>query len=61
MFADFFGCDSERPKTPPIPFEKIPFSRDADFVNRESLLAQLHEKVGVPGARVALVGLGGVG
>lgn len=51
----------ERPKTPPAPSSIIPFRRDPDFVDRGTLLDQIHEKGSAPGARIALTGLGGVG
>ena len=52
---------SERRETPPAPFATIPFSRDLDFVNRGDILDQIDERCSKPAARVALVGLGGVG
>ncbi|KAJ5494842.1 P-loop containing nucleoside triphosphate hydrolase protein [Penicillium fimorum] len=51
----------ERPETPPPPLSTVPFPRDPDFVDRGSLLDQIFEKEATPGARIALVGLGGVG
>lgn len=50
-----------RPETPTSPLSTVPFSRDPDFVSRDTLLQQIHEKSSVPGSRIALVGLGGVG
>ncbi|KAJ5720444.1 Tetratricopeptide-like helical [Penicillium malachiteum] len=52
---------AERPETPPAPLSTFPFRHDPDFVNRGTLLDQIDEKGSFPGARVALVGLGGVG
>lgn len=52
---------AERPEPPPNPSIVIPFSRDKDFVERESILDQIHQKCAVLGSRTALVGLGGVG
>lgn len=52
---------SERPETPPAPQSTVPFRRDPDFVSRDTLLDQIHEKISVPGSRIALVGVGGVG
>ncbi|KAJ5707370.1 hypothetical protein N7488_007171 [Penicillium malachiteum] len=52
---------SERPETPPTPLSTVPFHRDPDFVSRDTLLDQIHEKISVPGSRIALVGIGGVG
>ena len=51
----------ERPETPPAPLSTVPFRRDPDFVDRGTLLNQIQEKCSTQGARVALVGLGGVG
>lgn len=39
----------------------MPFPRDPDFVGRNETLDQLHQKASTAGARLALVGLGGVG
>ena len=50
-----------QPETPPQPFALIPFCRDPDFVNREDIVDQIHQRCSEPAARVALVGLGGVG
>jgi hypothetical protein len=46
---------------PPSPLSTVPFPRDPDYVRRSLLIEQIHTKLSVPGARVALVGLGGVG
>lgn len=51
----------ERPETPTKPLSTVPFGKDEEFVSRDVLLRQIHEKALVPGARIALVGLGGVG
>ncbi|KAH8589491.1 hypothetical protein B0O99DRAFT_692387 [Bisporella sp. PMI_857] len=51
----------ERLETPPNPSVVIPFSRDADFVERGIILDQIYQKCAVSGSRTALVGLGGVG
>ena len=51
----------ERPETPPNPSAIVPFGRDTDFVERGAILDQIHYKCAVPGSRIALVGLGGVG
>ncbi|KAK4159493.1 kinesin light chain [Cladorrhinum sp. PSN259] len=56
-----FHLPPERPETPPQPFATIPFSRDPDFVNRGDILDQIDKRCSEPAARVALVGLGGVG
>ncbi|KAL9035008.1 MAG: hypothetical protein Q9214_006785, partial [Letrouitia sp. 1 TL-2023] len=53
--------DAGRPETPPDPSSTIPFRRDPDFVDRETMLDQLNQKCAEPGSRAALVGLGGVG
>ncbi|KAJ5388436.1 hypothetical protein N7509_010977 [Penicillium cosmopolitanum] len=41
--------------------ETVPFPYDPDFVSRDVLLDQIYEKALIPGSRIALVGLGGVG
>ncbi|VBB77139.1 Putative protein of unknown function [Podospora comata] len=51
----------ERPETPPKPFATIPFSRDPDFVDRGDILEQIDRRCSEPAARVAFVGLGGIG
>lgn len=51
------GLPEHRPK----PLWTVPFPPDPDFVSREALLEQIDEKVSIPGSRIALVGLGGVG
>ncbi|KAM0714640.1 hypothetical protein Q7P37_009938 [Cladosporium fusiforme] len=52
---------SDRPGTPPPPLSTVPFPRDPDYIHREQLVTKIRHKLSVPGARVALVGLGGVG
>ncbi|KAJ5808841.1 hypothetical protein N7474_010110 [Penicillium riverlandense] len=56
-----FHLHPERPETPPSPLSTVPFTRDPDFVSRSTLLHWIQEKSLVPGSRIALVGLGGVG
>ncbi|KAJ5242016.1 uncharacterized protein N7469_000343 [Penicillium citrinum] len=56
-----FHLPPERPETPPSPLSTVPFPRDPDFVSRNTLLNRIHEQSSVPGSRIALVGLGGVG
>ncbi|KAJ5122605.1 hypothetical protein N7526_009542 [Penicillium atrosanguineum] len=56
-----FHLHPERPETPPNPLSTVPYARDPDFVSRDTLLNRIHEKSSVPGSRIALVGLGGVG
>jgi hypothetical protein len=51
----------ERPEIPPSSSIVIPFARNADFVERGTTLDQLQQRWTAPGARAALVGLGGVG
>jgi hypothetical protein len=43
------------------PFSTVPFAPDPDFVDRPEILAWIRDKCAKPGARAALVGLGGVG
>ena len=51
----------ERPETPPEPSSNVPFRRDRNFVERGDLLDEISDKLAQPAARVALVGLGGIG
>ena len=44
----------------PKPSSTVPFRRDRDFIYRD-ILSDIHAKCSEPAARVALVGLGGVG
>jgi hypothetical protein len=39
----------------------VPFAPDLDFVDRPEMVAWVRDKCAGPGARAALVGLGGVG
>jgi len=50
----------ERPVSPLTPFSNVPFAHDPDYVDRKAISDEIHRKL-VPGARLALVGLGGVG
>jgi hypothetical protein len=43
------------------PFSTVPFAPDSDFVDRPEILAWIRDRCSRPGARAALVGLGGVG
>ncbi|KAI0977558.1 hypothetical protein F4678DRAFT_18637 [Xylaria arbuscula] len=45
----------------PRAFSTVPFARDPNFVHRPDILAWIDEKCDAPGARAALVGLGGIG
>ncbi|PVI00780.1 TPR-like protein [Periconia macrospinosa] len=51
----------QRAETPPRPSAAIPFPRDVDFVERGTILDEVHRRHAVAGSWVALVGLGGVG
>jgi hypothetical protein len=51
----------EPPETPPNPLSTVPFRHDPDYVQRGSLVEEIDSKLSQPAARVALVGLGGVG
>jgi hypothetical protein len=44
-----------------LPFSTVPFAPDPDFVDRPEIVAWVRDKCAGPGARAALVGLGGVG
>ncbi|KAJ6035723.1 hypothetical protein N7540_000002 [Penicillium herquei] len=55
-----------RPHSEPLesdrkPFSTVPFPHDPDFITRDALLDQIQEKSSIPGSRIVLVGLGGVG
>jgi hypothetical protein len=50
-----------RSKTPDEPSSNVPFRRDPDFVARAEVTAQITAALAEPAARLALVGLGGVG
>jgi hypothetical protein len=52
---------TEQSEIQPSPSPLVPFRRDQDFVDRGTLLDQIHEKCSTTGSRTALVGLGGVG
>lgn len=52
-------ASSARPTLSPI--SNVPFRRDPDFVDRGTILDQVHKLCSVPASCVALVGLGGVG
>ncbi|KAF1970583.1 putative kinesin [Bimuria novae-zelandiae CBS 107.79] len=56
-----FHAPPKRRETPPQPSIVIPFAHDADFVDRGTLLDEICERCTQPNARIALVGLGGVG
>ncbi|RAR04858.1 TPR-like protein [Stemphylium lycopersici] len=57
-----FGSDrSDRQKHQPAPFSTVPFAPDPDLVDRPAIAAWVRDKCAGPGARAALVGLGGVG
>ena len=45
----------------PVSCAIIPFRRDPDYIPRTFLIDQLRQKLSLPEARAALVGLGGVG
>ncbi|KAF2787748.1 hypothetical protein K505DRAFT_221830, partial [Melanomma pulvis-pyrius CBS 109.77] len=52
---------TDRSARPREPFSTVPFAPDPDFVDRPEILAWVRRKCAGPGARAALVGLGGVG
>ncbi|GAB7336885.1 hypothetical protein MBLNU13_g00805t2 [Cladosporium sp. NU13] len=59
--TEFHHHAPERAETPPAPLSTVPFRRDPDYVERGPLLEEIASKLSRPAARVALVGLGGVG
>jgi len=50
-----------RSETPPSPSSFVPFPPDPHFVDRGTLLDQIHERCFAQTSWTALVGLGGVG
>ena len=50
----------DRPSSPIRPFSNVPFAHDPDYIDRTAISDGIHRKL-LPGARLALVGLGGVG
>ncbi|KAJ5946980.1 hypothetical protein N7454_003819 [Penicillium verhagenii] len=52
---------SEQSETRSEPLSTVPFPHDQDFVSRDELLEQIHEKSSVTGSITVLIGLGGVG
>lgn len=57
-----FNDEAGPPETPPSSLSIVlPFERDLDYIQRGSLLDVITVKLSPPAARVALVGLGGVG
>ncbi|KAJ5667208.1 hypothetical protein N7507_003072 [Penicillium longicatenatum] len=52
---------SKQPEPRPEPLSTVPFPQDPDFVSRDGILNEIHEKSSVSGSRIVLVGLGGVG
>ncbi|KAF2993769.1 hypothetical protein E8E13_002179 [Curvularia kusanoi] len=55
------GYPPAQASKPREPFTTVPFAADPDFVDRPDILAWVRDKCAGPGARAALVGLGGVG
>jgi hypothetical protein len=55
------GPDDSPGKSIRKPVFNVPFAPDPDFVDRPDILAWVRHKLDWPGARAALVGLGGVG
>jgi len=51
---------TERSASPVGPFSNVPFPRDPDYVERPMVSEEIHSRLR-PGARLALIGLGGVG
>ncbi|KAJ2897764.1 domain-containing histone demethylation 3D [Zalerion maritima] len=55
------AANDRNPPKPRKPFSTVPFPPDPDFVDRPDILKWIHEKCTRPTARIALVGLGGIG
>ncbi|KAJ5273155.1 hypothetical protein N7478_008280 [Penicillium angulare] len=56
-----FDFPTARPRTSRNPSFTVPFRRDNDFIVDQKLLDQVSSKLSIPGSRVALAGLGGIG
>ena len=61
MYPCLRSADEMIAERPPKPLSTIPFVRDPDYIHRGRLFDEVQHKLLTPGARVALVGLGGVG
>ncbi|KAI4940873.1 hypothetical protein J4E91_011130 [Alternaria rosae] len=61
MNFNFGPGRTDRQKLKPAPFSTVPFAPDPDLVDRPAIAAWVRDKCAGPGARAALVGLGGVG
>ncbi|KAM0724011.1 hypothetical protein Q7P37_001002 [Cladosporium fusiforme] len=61
QYGNTYNVLQDRPETPPLPLSTVPFLRDPDYICREQLVTEIRHKLLVPGTRVALVGLGGIG
>ncbi|KAI2773039.1 hypothetical protein DTO027I6_5073 [Penicillium roqueforti] len=51
----------DQPEPRPEPLWTVPFQHDPDFVSRNELLAQIHKRSSIPGSRIVIFGIGGVG
>ncbi|CAG7965533.1 unnamed protein product [Penicillium salamii] len=51
--------DQSEPR--PEPLSTVPFPHDLDFVSRDGIFDQIHEKSSISGSTIVLVGLGGIG
>ncbi|KAF2685485.1 TPR-like protein [Lentithecium fluviatile CBS 122367] len=60
-FNIHYPPSQDRSTRPREPFSTVPFAPDPDFVDRPEILVWVRDKCAGPGARAALVGLGGVG
>jgi len=59
--SETLGQPEKQPEEQPEPLFTVPFRRDPDYVLRDPLVDELYKKLSVPSARVALVGMGGIG
>ncbi|KAJ5552299.1 hypothetical protein N7494_001677 [Penicillium frequentans] len=55
------NVQTEQPEPRPSPLSTVPFPPDPDFVSRDQILDQIHEKALISGCKIVLFGLGGVG
>lgn len=60
-FCIHFDTPEGQVPPPTTPIFTVPFPRDSDFIDRGDVLDQVRSRLLKSAARVALVGLGGVG
>ncbi|KAJ5805569.1 uncharacterized protein N7503_003171 [Penicillium pulvis] len=55
------NVQTEQPEPRPSPLSTVPFPPDPDFVSRDQIIDQIYERALIPGCKIVLFGLGGVG